>query len=104
MADEITLTFTLTGDEAANRSTWRARAPEALGDAGYQLTDESYDTLVYEANVTTTAIKILMLGLAKTLYRLSVTFRPDGEGNTSVTITGQAPENVRTDLARLASA
>ena len=61
-----------------------------LHDAGYELKDESYETLVYEANVTTTAMKIVMFGFAKTLYRLAVTFRPDGDGNTAVTMIGQA--------------
>lgn len=83
MPDEVKVTFTLPGDDAANHSAWRAQAPEVLRDAGYKLKDESYDTLVYEANVTTATMKVLMFGFAKTLYRLSVTFRPDGAGNTA---------------------
>ncbi len=104
MADEVNVAFTLPGDDAANHRAWRAQAPEVLRDAGYKLKDESYDTLVYEANVTTTTIKIVMFGFAKTLYRLSVTFRPDGDGNTSVTMIGKAQPRVRDELARLGSA
>jgi hypothetical protein len=104
MADEVSITFTLPGDDTANHRAWRAQAPDVLRAAGYALKDESYDTLVYEANVTTTTMKIMMFGFAKTLYRLSVTFRPDGDGNTSVTMIGQARQRVRDELARLASA
>jgi hypothetical protein len=103
MADEVKLTFTLPGDDAANHRAWRAQAPEVLRGAGYKLKDESYDTLVYEANVTTATMKVLMFGFAKTLYRLSVTFRPDGDGRTTVTLIGQAQQRVRDELARLGS-
>ena len=104
MPDEVKVTFTLPGDDTANHRAWRAETPAVLRDAGYALKDESYETLVYEANVTTTAMKIVMFGFAKTLYRLAVTFRPDGDGNTAVTMVGQAPQNVRDGLARLAAA
>ncbi|MEX1006526.1 MAG: hypothetical protein WD271_01625 [Acidimicrobiia bacterium] len=103
MADETKITFTLSGDDAANRNAWRAQPPRVLSDAGYKLKDESYDTLVYEANVTTTTMKIMMFGFAKTLYRLAVTFRPEGEVNTAVTMIGQAQRQVREELARLGS-
>jgi hypothetical protein len=102
--DEVTVTFTLPGDDAGNHRAWRAQTPAVLHDAGYELKDESYDTLVYEANATTTAEKIVMFGFAKTLYRLAVTFRPDGDGNTAVTMVGQAPQSLRDGLARLAAA
>jgi hypothetical protein len=104
MPDEVKVTFTLPGDDAANRTAWRAQTPAVLRDAGYQLKDESYDTLVYEADVTSTTMKIIMFGFAKTLYRMAVTFRPDTEGNTAVTMIGQAQQRVRDELARYGSA
>lgn len=103
MADEVTITLTLPGDVAAQHAAWRAQPPAVLHDAGYELEDESYDTLVYEANVTTTTMKIMMFGFAKTLYRLAVTFRPDDAGNTAVTVVGQASPSLRAALARLGS-
>jgi hypothetical protein len=103
MPDEVKVTFTLPGDDTAHHRAWRAQPPAVLRDAGYRLKDESYDTLVFEADVTTTTMKIVMFGFAKTLYRLAVTFRPDADGNTAVTMVGQAPESVREQLSRLGS-
>jgi hypothetical protein len=57
-----------------NVAAWRAQAPPFLDD--FKRTDESYESLVYEANVTTTFVKLATWGFGKTLYRLTFTFRP----------------------------
>jgi hypothetical protein len=100
MADEVALTFTLPGNADANHAAWRAQPPAFLVDGEYRLKDESYDTLVYEANVTSAATRILMFGMAKTLYTLAVTFRDRDDGDTRVTITGKALPKVQDALAR----
>jgi hypothetical protein len=103
MADELTLAFPVPGHDADVRSAWRAQPPAFLADGGYELIDESYDTLVYEADVTAKGTRLLMFGMATTLYRLSVTFRPDvAAGGTHVTITGQAKDGVREAILRYA--
>jgi hypothetical protein len=103
MADELTLSFTLPNRDADVRGAWRAEPPAFLGDGGYERIDESYDTLVYEADVTGKGTRLLMFGMATTLYRLSVTFRPDdAAGGTRVTITGQAKDPVREAILRYA--
>ena len=102
MADELTLAFALPGRDADLHAAWRAQPPAFLGDGGYVCTDESYDTLVYEADVTTTGMRLLMFGMARTLYRLSVTFKPDAAGGTHVTMTGQAKDDVREAILRFA--
>ena len=51
MADEVNFAFLLAGEPAANIAAWRADPPPFLAD--YKLMDESYESLVYEANVTT---------------------------------------------------
>ena len=51
MADELTLAFTLPGRDADVHAAWRAQPPAFLSDGGYERKDESYDTLVYEADV-----------------------------------------------------
>jgi hypothetical protein len=43
-----------------------------------------------------------MFGTAKTLYRLSIVFNPEGTG-TRLTITGQAVEKVRDRIAEAAA-
>jgi hypothetical protein len=100
MADEVALTFTLPGKADANHAAWRAEPPAFLADGEYRLKDESYDTLVYEANVTSGAMKVLMFGMAKTLYTLAITFRDTDDGSTRVTITGKAMPKVQEALAR----
>ncbi|HEX5586179.1 MAG TPA: hypothetical protein VFZ17_02630 [Acidimicrobiia bacterium] len=95
MADEVKLAFGLDGAPDANRAAWKSRPPSFLGD--YHLADESYDTLVFEAQVMGVGMRILMFGMAKTLYRLSATFSDDPVG-TRVTLAGQAKEDVRDEI------
>jgi hypothetical protein len=98
MADEVNATFTLPGEPAANVASWRSDPPAFLVDAGFTRIDESYESLVYEANVTTAFVKISTFGMGKTLYRLTVTFRP-AEGGTQVSVLGQAGERTRAEFA-----
>jgi hypothetical protein len=103
MADELTVAFTLPGRDADVLAAWRAQPPAFLADGGYERKDESYDTLVYEADVTGKGTRLLMFGMATTLYRLSVTFKPDAAGGvTHVTMTGQAKGEVREAILRYA--
>ena len=102
MADEVTLGFTVPGREADVHAAWREQPPAFLADGGYRLKDESFDTLVYEADVTGKSMRLLMLGMATSLYRLSVTLKPGGVAATRVTITGQAKEDVRQAILRYA--
>jgi hypothetical protein len=102
MADELTLAFTLPGRDADVHAAWRTQPPAFLADGGYERKDESYDTLVYEANVTGKGTRLLMFGMARTLYRLSVTFKPDAGGGTRVTMTGQTKDEVREAILRYA--
>ena len=76
MADEVNASFMLAGEPAANVAAWRAKPPPFLVD--YKRVDESYESLVYEANVTTMFMKVTTFGIGKTLYRLTFTFRADG--------------------------
>ncbi len=104
MADELTLAFTLPGRESDVHASWRAQPPDFLTGGGYERTDDSYDSLVYEADVTTRSTRLMMFGMATTLYRLAVTFRPDASGGTRVTLTGQAKDEVREAILRYADA
>jgi hypothetical protein len=91
--DEVNASFLLPGEPASHVTAWRATPPPFLDD--YKRVDESYESLVYESNVTTTFVKVAMFGMGKTLYRLTFTFRPaDGaEGVTRVNVIGQAHED-----------
>ena len=94
MADEVNLAFVMAGEPAANIAAWRADPPPFLAVDTYKLKDDSYESLVYEANVTTAYVKLATFGFGKTVYCLAFTFRAD-DGATKVTALGQALERTR---------
>lgn len=102
MADEVNASFLLPGEPASHVAAWRATPPPFLDD--YKRVDESYESLVYESNVTTTFTKVATFGMGKTLYRLSFTFRPDDAGTTKVSVLGQAHEDTVAAISRWAAA
>ena len=102
MADEVNASFLLPGEPASQVAAWRATPPPFLDD--YKRVDESYESLVYESNVTSTFMKVALFGMGKTLYRLTFTFRPDDSGATRVGVLGQAPEDARAAMEQWAAA
>lgn len=104
MADEVNLVFVTPGTDADVHKQWKAQPPAFLEPDGYALVDESYETLVFRADVSTKTMKILTWGWGKTLYTLSFTFRPDREGTARITAVGQASESTRAALAQYATA
>ena len=105
MADEVNASFMLAGEPASHVAGWRATPPPFLDD--YKRVDESYESLVYESNVTSAFMKVALFGMGKTLYRLTFTFR-DADGSdpaaTRVTVLGQAPEGARSTMEQWAAA
>jgi hypothetical protein len=93
MADEVNVSFLVAGEPSTNVAAWRANPPRFLED--YKRVDESYESLVYESNVTTGFTKWATFGFGKTLYRMAFTFRSDAVNPsvTRVTALGQAPED-----------
>jgi len=91
MADQVNVSFLVAGEPATNVAAWRTTPPPFLDD--YKRVDESYESLVYESDVTTTFMKWAMFGMGKTLYRLSFTFRDADGGATKVNVLGQANED-----------
>lgn len=98
MADEVDVQLTIRGNEATHRAAWRSEPPAWLSEAGYALVDESYESLVYEADVMGRGMRMLMWGQARTVYRITATFRPAGPGGTQLGLVGQAKEPVRRAL------
>src|SRR2546430_9103114 len=103
MADEITTQFTLPEAPNALMQQWQDTPPAFLAEGKYKLVDESYDTLVFEADATSVGTRLLMFGSAKTLYRLMIKFESDGAAGTKLTLTGQAVEKVRDRIAEAAA-
>jgi len=99
MADEVNASFVVPGEPAANLAAWRADPPSFLAVDGYKQIDDSYESLVFEANVTTGFVKITTFGFGKTVYRLTFTFRAAADGATQVGALGQALERTRDAFA-----
>jgi len=103
MADETRAGFAVPGAPGSFLAAFKAAPPAFLVDGGYRLVDESYESLVYEANATTTFTKLSTWGFGKTVYKLVFTFRDAGDDftgqqTTAVTVLGQAKEDVRTAI------
>jgi hypothetical protein len=103
VADEIQTQFTLPGSPNDVIDQWRDAPPAFLAEGKYELKDEAYDALVFEADTTSFGQRVLMFGMARTLYRLSINFESDGGTGTRVTIIGQASEPVRERIAEFAA-
>ena len=69
MADEVNVSFLLPGEPPTHVAAWREAPPPFLHD--YKRVDESYESLVYESNVTSTFTRWATFGMGKTLYRLA---------------------------------
>jgi len=100
MADEITIQFAVTGQPDAVRTYWRSEPPNFLNENGYRMVDESYDSLVFSR--TNRLAGIVSWGMSKTTARLAINFRVDGTF-TKITVTGQAPERAREQIAEYAA-
>lgn len=106
MADEITIRYRVSQAEQPERAraAWKANPPAWLAAAGYELVDESFNGLVYRADVSSTAQRMLTFGWGKTLYTLSLIFSSDGSVGSLVTITGQAPAKTAAAIREEAAA
>jgi hypothetical protein len=117
MADEIELHYIDDEPPTTALQRWKTEPPALLHHAKFELVDESYNSLTYEARFTDTPMKFLMfatLGFAwllskispmQTIWKITVRFDPEGEGErrTKVTIVGQASEETRAALGEIAA-
>lgn len=104
MADEVNLEIRVPGDPLATMQAFRAQPPAWITDNRFTLADESYESLVYAADVMRPGMKLLMWGMARTIYRITATFRADGAGGTRLTLLGQAEESMRAAILAWAEA
>ena len=117
MADEIELHYIDQQPPDAAIQTWRANPPAALKDGKFEVVDESYNSITYEARFIDTPMKILMwatLGFAwllskivpmHTIWSFTTRFDAHGDGGqqTKVTIFGHASEETRAALGEVAA-
>jgi hypothetical protein len=113
MSDELQLQFDVHDRPASVLDAWRRDPPEALKDGGYELTDESFNSLTWEARymdwpmkilaITTLGFALLFRGFMQSVFRLTARFDEEGAG-TRVTLVGKAHPKTRAALGELVAA
>jgi hypothetical protein len=117
MADEIELHYIVEESPTAALQSWRDQPPAVIREGKFEVVDESYNSLTYEARYYDWPMKILMwatLGLTwlmrnilpmGSIWKFTVRFDSEGEGErrTKVTILDHASEETRTALGEVAA-
>jgi len=115
MADEIELHYIVDEPPDAAMQRWRTDPPAPVRDGGFEVRDESYNSLTYEAQFYDTVWKIHMVltfGITwlmrkivplKSIWRFTVRFDAEGDRRTRVTILGKASEETRAALGEVAA-
>ena len=117
MADEIELHYIVEEPPTAALQSWRDQPPAVIREGKFEVVDESYNSLTYEARYYDWPMKILMwatLGLTwlmrnivpmGSIWKFTVRFDSEGEGErrTKVTILGHASEETRAALGEVAA-
>ena len=115
MADEIELHYIAGRPPDAELAGWRSDPPALVHNGGFEVVDESYNSLTYEARFYDTPQKVLFvatLGFAwllrkiapmQSIWRFTVRFDVEGVGRTRVTVLGKAPEETRAALGEVAA-
>ena len=110
MSDELQLQFNVQQQPQSVIDSWRREPPAALKEGGYELTDESFNSLTWEARymdwpqkvlvVCTLGFALLFKGFMTSVFRLTARFDEDGAG-TKVTLVGRAHPETRAALGKL---
>ena len=110
MSDELQLQFEVREPSSKVMEAWRREAPASLEDDGYKLTDESFNSLTWEARymdwpqkilvVCTLGFALLFRGFMTSVFRLTARFDEEGTG-TRVKLVGKAHPRTRAALGEL---
>ena len=84
MADEVSLVFVTPGTDADLHEQWKAQPPAFLEPDGYTLVRRVVRHARLPCQCVDEDDEDPHVGLGKTLYTLSFTFRPDREGTTRI--------------------
>ena len=114
MSDELQLQFDVHDRPAAVMEQWRREPPKALEDGQYELTDESFNSLTWEARymdwpqkitvVASLGVALLFKGFMESRFKLVVRFDDGGDGvHTRISITGRAHPRTREALGQMAA-
>ena len=110
MSDELQLQFEVNERPASVLEAWRRDPPEAIKQGGFELTDESFNSLTWEARYMDWPQKILVFctlgfallfkGFMTSVFRLTARFDEEGAG-TRVTMVGRAHPQTRAALGEM---
>jgi hypothetical protein len=110
MSDELQLQFEVNERPASVLDAWRRDPPEAIKDGGFELTDESFNSLTWEARYMDWPQKILVFctlgfallfkGFMTSVFRLTARFDEERAG-TRVTLVGKAHPRTRAALGEM---
>ena len=110
MSDELQLQFDVQKAPATVMEEWRRDPPKPLKEGSYELADESFNTLTWEARymdwpqkilvICTLGFALLFRGFMTSVFRLTARFDEDGAG-TRVTMIGKAHPRTRAALGEL---
>ena len=110
MSDELQLQFDVNEPPSSVMERWRREPPAALKDGNFELTDESFNSLTWEARymdwpqkiliICTLGFALLFKGFMQSVFRLTARFDEDGTG-TRVTMVGKAHPQTRAALGEL---
>lgn len=112
MADELRLQFDVPGSPRHVMDEWRREPPRALRDEGYELVDESIESLTWETRYLdwpgklvaygTFGVGLLFRNMMTSLFRVTARFDEQG-AKTRVLLVGTAHPRTRAALADLAA-
>ena len=110
MSDELQLQFDVPERPDSVMQRWRTDPPEALKEGRYELADESFNSLTWEARymdwpqkilvISTLGFALLFKGFMTSVFRLTARFDEEGAG-TRVTMLGKAHPKTRAALGEL---
>jgi hypothetical protein len=114
MADEVNISFVAQGLPVPLMESWRDDPPPELQEWHFQLIDQAYDTLVFEARymdwpqkitvVCSLGLALLWKGFLESQFKLVVRFDDAGDGvHTRISITGHAHPRTRQALGQMAA-
>jgi hypothetical protein len=106
--NEVNVQILLREPATTSMQNWKASPPEFL--SGFEMIDESYNSLTYEKRFMEWPMKIthaLSLGLfgrlGESIYSATVRFDTDGESRTKATVVGSLPPEIRAALGQWAA-
>src|SRR5829696_7914391 len=108
MADEINVQFDAPGPPRDLLDQWRTLPPKALTDDGYELVDESFNSLTFERRYLDWPAKLLYITIVgyflrhfmESVFRITARFDEQG-ANTRILLLGTAHPKTQAALREL---